>query len=170
MSDFEIATYNERAQTGPCFVCEMLAGTPGYEHRIVFDDGDHLAFLDKHPTLYGKLLVVPRSHIEDPIGGFTQDSYLALQRVVHQVATALARVVETERMYVLSLGSNQGNRHVHWHIAPLPPGVPYEEQQLYALDWSTRGRLELTDHEADQLAARLRAELDRPALTAGESA
>ena len=34
----------------------------------------------------------------------------------------------TERLYLLSLGSHQGNAHVHWHIAPLPPGVPYAKR------------------------------------------
>ena len=38
-----------------------------------------------------------------------------------------------ERLYVLCLGSLQGNRHVHWHLVPLPPGVPYEQQQVTAL-------------------------------------
>jgi diadenosine tetraphosphate (Ap4A) HIT family hydrolase len=40
----------------------------------------------------------------------------------------------TERRYVLSLGSQQGNRHVHWHVVPLPPGVPYHEQQTALFD------------------------------------
>jgi hypothetical protein len=43
---------------------------------------------------------------------------------------AVRRTVEAERVYILSLGSQQGNRHVHWHIAPLPYGVPFKEQQL----------------------------------------
>ena len=42
-------------------------------------------------------------------------------------------MVPTERLYVLSLGSMQGNAHVHWHVAALPPGVPYAEQQYAAL-------------------------------------
>ncbi len=66
--------------------------------------------------------------------------------------------VPTERLYVLSLGSQQGNRHVHWHIAPLPPGVPYLEQQYAALDLE-RGVLEIPDDEMEELAARLRARL-----------
>jgi hypothetical protein len=36
-------------------------------------------------------------------------------------------------MCSLSLGSQQGDSHLHWHIAPLPPGVPYDQQQLHAL-------------------------------------
>jgi hypothetical protein len=44
-----------------------------------------------------------------------------------------SEVVPTERTYSLSLGSKQGNAHLHWHVAPLPPGVPYERQQYHAL-------------------------------------
>ena len=51
----------------------------------------------------------------------------------HRNARAVAAVVPTGRMYSLSLGSQQGNAHLHWHVAPLPPGVPYREQQFRAL-------------------------------------
>jgi histidine triad (HIT) family protein/ATP adenylyltransferase len=43
-----------------------------------------------------------------------ETEYLALHRVVHRVAGAVAAVVPTERMYCLSLGSQQGNAHLHW--------------------------------------------------------
>ncbi len=52
---------------------------------------------------------------------------------MEQRRTAVAGALPTGRMYSLSLGSQQGNSHVHWHVAPLPPGVPYEQQQFYAL-------------------------------------
>jgi hypothetical protein len=69
---------------------------------------------------------------EGPVEGLVEDldieEYLRLQRVVCRVATALRHVVPTEPVYVLSLGSQQGNAHVRWHVAPLPPGVPYEEE------------------------------------------
>lgn len=60
----------------------------------------------------------------------------------------------TERLYVLSLGSQDGNRHVHWHVAPLPPGVPFERQQLAAFESNVC--LDLGDDELAALAARLR--------------
>ena len=69
----------------------------------------------------------------------------------------MRRAVPTERLYVLSLGSQQGNRHVHWHVAPLPPGLPFEQQQLAALD--TSRCIELSPEEAEALAARIRAAL-----------
>jgi ATP adenylyltransferase len=87
-------------------------------------------------------------------GDFTPDEYARLQRVVHRVGEAIRRVVPTERLYILSLGSRQGNRHVHWHLAPLPPGVPFEEQQLAALD--TDICLDLSEAEMTELAQKLR--------------
>jgi diadenosine tetraphosphate (Ap4A) HIT family hydrolase len=56
------------------------------------------------------------------------------------------------QLYLLSLGSNQGNAHVHWHIVPLPAGVPYREQQLGIY---RKGILKIPEEEMAALAARL---------------
>jgi hypothetical protein len=56
-------------------------------------------------------------------------------------------------MYILSLGRQQGNQHVHWHLAPLPPGVPYHLQQLAALSFD-RSILDLSGDERAALAER----------------
>jgi ATP adenylyltransferase len=61
-------------------------------------------------------------------------------------------------MYVLSPGSQQGNRHVHWHLVPLPPGVPYEGQQLALLS-EERGWLAIPDEEMSTLASAIGAAL-----------
>jgi diadenosine tetraphosphate (Ap4A) HIT family hydrolase len=61
----------------------------------------------------------------------------------------------TERLYVLSLGSKQGNSHVHWHVVPLPPGVPYEQQQFVALMLERTGYLDMSDDEKGALAAEI---------------
>ena len=58
----------------------------------------------------------------------------------------------------ISLGSQQGNRHLHWHLAPLPPGVPYEQQQYYAL-MAEHGVLDVSEQEQADLAARIRTHL-----------
>nr|SBP00495.1 putative HIT motif protein [Nonomuraea gerenzanensis] len=78
--------------------------------------------------------------------------------VVRRVAPAVESVVPSERTYVLSLGSRQGNAHLHWHVAPLPPGTPYEQQQFHAL-MSENGVLRWDRERAEELAARLRAAL-----------
>jgi len=67
--------------------------------------------------------------------------------------------VHLERVFLPSLGSQQGNSHVHWHIAPLPPGVPFHEQQGEALRVKD-GALDLSDAEMSQLARQIRAAMD----------
>ena len=152
---FDLEEYVDRVQSGPCFICEIVAGDPEHRHHIIYQDDLAIVFLNKYPTLYGYTLVAPREHREQAPGDLTLDQYLALQRVIYRVAEALRQVVPTERVYILSLGSQQGNSHVHWHIVPLPPGVPYREQQLEALRME-KGVLKLSDHELKSLAARIR--------------
>lgn len=149
-----------RARLGDrCFICELLAGNPAYAHHVVYKDDAAIAFLNRYPSLLGHTLVAPRRHLEHVTGDFAPDEYVELQRVVHRVGEALRATVPTERLYVLSLGSRQGNRHVHWHLAPLPPGVPFAEQQLAALN--TDEVVDLTDAELADLAARVREALTR---------
>jgi diadenosine tetraphosphate (Ap4A) HIT family hydrolase len=142
---------------GRCFICEFLAGNPEYAHEVVYEDEFSVAFLNKYPPLLGYVLVAPREHREDVTGDFTPEEYLRLQEVVHRVGEAIRAVVPTERLYVLSLGSRDANAHVHWHVAPLPPGVPFEQQQFAALDTNTR--LELSADERTELARKLQARL-----------
>lgn len=151
----DFAAIRERL-AGRCFICELIAGNPEFHHHVVYEDDSAIAFLNAYPPLYGYVLVAPRAHKEQVTGDFTVDEYLQLQQVVWRVGEAIRQVVPTERLYVLSLGSKAGNRHVHWHLAPLPPGVPFEEQQLAALDADV---LNLMDDEFGELAARLRASL-----------
>jgi diadenosine tetraphosphate (Ap4A) HIT family hydrolase len=150
---FDEAAYERRAREGPCFICALVAGNN--PHHVIYEDETAIVFLNRYPMLYGYTLVAPRAHREQATGDFTRDEYLALQRVIYEVSDALRQVVPTERLYILSLGSQQGNRHVHWHLAPLPPGVPYAEQQTAALDHS-RGVLALADKEQASLAQALR--------------
>ncbi len=144
--------YHRRAQTGPCFICRIVGRNPGHAAHIVYEDDKAIAFLDQYPRLYGYTLVAPRDHRVQVTGDFTMEEYLALQRTVHRVAEAVRQEVNAERMYLLSLGSNQGNAHVHWHIVPLPPGVPYREQQLGIY---RKGILKIPEEEMAALAARL---------------
>ncbi len=76
---------------------------------------------------------------------------VSVEGVVHRVAGAVAVSVPTERMYSLSLGSQQGNTHLHWHIAPLLPGVPYDQHQPHALSADHRA-LAVDDNSRAALA------------------
>lgn len=141
-----------------CYVCELLRGNPDYVHHVAYRDDVAVVYLCKYPSLWGHLMVAPVEHREHFAGDFDEDEYLALQRVVHRAARALESVVETERMYLLSLGSQQGNRHLHYHLVPLPPGVPYEEQQIAALA-EAKGYLDPPFEEMERLAAAIAASM-----------
>jgi diadenosine tetraphosphate (Ap4A) HIT family hydrolase len=154
----DIAAYEARVRAGGCFICGFLNGEPGLNHELIYDDGAHVGFLSRYPTLRGYALVVPFRHVEDVVRDLTPDEYLALQAAVHRVATAIGEVVQPERTYILSLGSMQGNAHVHWHIAPLPSGVPYREQQFHAL-MTENGVIAQTPEEVAALGAAIRAAL-----------
>ncbi len=47
---------------------------------------------------------------------------------------------------------------MHWHISPLPPGIPYHQQQFHAL-MAENGVLPWTQEQAKALAGQLRAAL-----------
>jgi histidine triad (HIT) family protein len=158
--EFDLASYVERAQTGPCFICGIARGDESLPAHVVFRDERHIAFLPNFHVLLGYVLVAPIEHREAVVGEFSLEEYLQLQEVVHRVACALHATVPTERIYILSLGSQQGNAHVHWHVAALPPGVPYDEQQFRALMAETKGVLALTADERLELADRVRAAIE----------
>lgn len=161
----DTAAYVARSQRGPCFICQIVAGERQGQRPIIYEDDTAIVFFSLHQVLYGYTLVAPRQHREGVTGDFTQDEYLALQKIVYQVAEALRQEVPTERVYILSLGSQQGNRHVHWHIAALPPGVPYDQQQFAALQLD-QGVLAVTDEDLTALAERLKRRLQSMRETA----
>ncbi len=151
---FDLDSYIEHIQNSPCFICELIAGRLNGNH-IIYQSDEFIAFLNKYPMLYGYVLIAPIAHKEQVTGDFTMDEYLALQRAVYQMAEAVRRTVQAERLYILSLGSQQGNRHVHWHIAPLPHGVPFKQQQLEALRVEN-GIIEISEEGMAKLAKDIR--------------
>lgn len=128
---------------------------------MLYANADTVAFLSRYPTMLGYSIVAPRRHVESWEQDLSEAEFLAFQSVIRMVAIALAAVLLTERMYSFSLGSQQDNSHLHWHLAPLPPGVPYEQQQYYAL-MAEHGVLDVSEQEQSSLAARIRSQLPRP--------
>ncbi len=152
---FDVDAYVTRTRSGGCFICAMLAGDAGAEHELVAQDEQHVAFLSRYPTLLGYTLVAPKAHRERVVGDFDEPAFLAMMSFVRQVAIAVEAVLAPERIYLLSLGSQQGNAHVHWHLAALPPGVPYREQQMHAL-MAEHGVIATTPEGQADLARRIR--------------
>jgi diadenosine tetraphosphate (Ap4A) HIT family hydrolase len=138
----------------PCFLCEVAMGTNELPQHFVHEDDTSMAILDAYPKAYGYTLVAPKQHREQVTGDFSLEEYLDLQRLVYRVAEAVREEVGAERVYLYSLGSNQGIAHAHWHVVPLPPGVPYEEQQSAWASWK-KGVLRIPQEEMASLAGRI---------------
>jgi diadenosine tetraphosphate (Ap4A) HIT family hydrolase len=144
MNDVETGTVDSAAYearlladnaAGRCFICELTdeATTPAHE-IVAYRDEQCIVFFPGWQRLYGYCLLAPRRHVTGVVSDFDEDEYLALQRRVHRLGRVLSEITPTERLYVYSFGSMQGVAHVHWHVAPLPPGVPFPEQQFAAVD------------------------------------
>jgi Diadenosine tetraphosphate (Ap4A) hydrolase and other HIT family hydrolases len=155
--EFDQDAYLALVRERPCFICGLVSGDPDFAHPVVYEDEFAVVFLNKYPTLLGYLLVCPKAHREQVTGDFELDEYLRLQAIVFAASQALRAVLRVERVYILSLGSQQANAHVHWHVAPLPPGVPFEHQQFYALDAERAGVLILNSTETRELTERIAA-------------
>ncbi len=154
----DMETFHHGMRTKPCFVCEIVAGENELPQHFVYEDDTAVAFLDAYPRAYGYTLVVPKEHREQVTGDFTLGEYLDLQRLIYRVCEAVREEVGAERMYLYTFGSNQGGAHVHWHVVPLPPGVPYEDQQGAWASWSN-GVLKVPQEEMASLAARIGARI-----------
>jgi diadenosine tetraphosphate (Ap4A) HIT family hydrolase len=154
----DMEAFHHGMRTRPCFVCEIVAGTNELTQHFVCEDDEAVAFLDAYPRAYGYTLVAPKEHREQVTGDFSTEEYLALQRLVYRVSEAVREEVGAERMYLYTFGSNQGGAHVHWHVVPLPPGVPYEDQQGAWAGWS-KGVLKIPQEEMASLAARIGARM-----------
>jgi diadenosine tetraphosphate (Ap4A) HIT family hydrolase len=158
--DFDGAAYERRIRTANCFICDLVAGRVGpYPERVVYRDDLLIAFLSQPPIQRGYCLVAPLAHRTHVVADFPLEEYLAVQAMVHRLGTALTQVLPVERLYVMSLGSQQGNSHVHWHVVPLPPGVPFEEQQYHAVMVERAGYLDLSQDEQSRLAGEINAAL-----------
>lgn len=156
---FDLETYVRRVRTGPCFICQIVERDPTNPHHVILETQTAIVFLAKYVVLHGYCLVAPKQHVTQVTADFSLEAYLELQTIVYRVAEALRATIPTERVYILSLGSNQGNAHVYWHVAPLPHGVPYEQQQFHAL-MTEHGVLHVEEQELADLATRLRAHLE----------
>jgi diadenosine tetraphosphate (Ap4A) HIT family hydrolase len=156
---FDLKGYLREIGDG-CFICRLAQRDPTLPaHHVIWRDDETIVFLNRFPTVYGYTLVAPVAHREQVTGDFSLHQYLALQRVVHAVAEAIRQALKPERVYVLSLGSQPANAHVHWHVVPVPPGMPLEQQQLALLDAAERGTLQLGPEEGETLVAQLRSHL-----------
>ena len=101
-----------------CIFCDILAGKR--EGHIVYEDENHLAFLDKYPIDDGHTLVIPKKHYER-ITDMDSNDVGKIFSLIPKIAKAVLSGASAD---AFSLAQNNGKAakqiipHVHIHIIP----------------------------------------------------
>ena len=101
-----------------CIFCDILAGKR--DGHIVYEDKNHIAFLDKYPIDDGHTLVIPKKHYER-ITDMDSNDVGEIFSIVPKIAEAVLSGAGAD---AFSLAQNNGKAakqiipHVHIHIIP----------------------------------------------------
>ena len=101
-----------------CIFCDILDGTR--DGHLVYEDNDHIAFLDKYPIDDGHTLVIPRKHHEK-ITDMDPNDVGKIFSLIPKIAKGVLAGAGAD---AFSLAQNNGKAakqiipHVHIHIIP----------------------------------------------------
>lgn len=132
-----------------CIFCDIV--NKKLDSHLIYEDREHIAFLDKYPIDIGHSLVIPRKHYEKIID-MNESEVGDLFSKVPKIAKAILNITSAN---AFSLGQNNGKAakqvvpHVHVHIIPR-----YNEKGTV---WTNRkiGN----EHELNMLAQKIRQKL-----------
>ncbi len=101
-----------------CIFCDIVSGKR--EGHFIYEDADHVAFLDKYPIDKGHSLVVPKRHHEKITDMESSDVGNLFSKIPH-IANKILGATKAD---AFSLAQNNGRAakqiipHVHVHIIP----------------------------------------------------
>jgi histidine triad (HIT) family protein len=99
-----------------CLFCKIIAGE--LAASIVYEDADHVAFLDHRPLFEGHTLLVPRAHIET----FAELPVAAVGpffTLTQRLSVAIPKAMEAAGTFVaMNNIVSQSVPHLHCHIVP----------------------------------------------------
>lgn len=130
-----------------CLFCRLGRGElPSYP---VYEDAEHVGFLDLHPIRPGHTLVIPRRHTAY-FHELSAEACAGLMEAVRQVAQRLQRTLTPPRVGLLVAGWDVA--HVHVHVVPMQ-----EYHDLTSKSLIEGNRASPTVEELRAMADRLRA-------------
>jgi histidine triad (HIT) family protein len=134
-----------------CIFCDIVSG--GEPAEIVWNDDDHLAFLDVRPLFPGHTLVIPKLHYET-LTDLPPDAVPPFFLVVQTLAGAVQRAMDAEGSFVaINNKVSQSVPHLHVHVVPRK-----RKDGLRGFFWP-RHKYK-SDAEMAEAGTKIRAELD----------
>ena len=129
-----------------CLFCRIVAGEiPSYK---IAEDDTYYAFLDIHPLAKGHTLVIPKEEV-DYLFDMNDKTLSGMMVLSKRIARALEYVVPCKRIGVAVLGLEVPHAHIHL--------IPINSEADISF---SRPKLKFTETEFEELAAKIRAELE----------
>jgi len=93
-----------------CVFCKIAQKK--VEHSQFWEDGKHIAFLDKNQSIFGHALVIPKNHVSY-VFNLHQEEYSALFIAAERVARALRKLIKCKRVGLNITGFEVPHTHIH---------------------------------------------------------
>jgi histidine triad (HIT) family protein len=99
-----------------CVFCRIIAGE--LPASIVYEDDDHVAFLDVRPLFEGHTLVVPRVHVET-LADLSPEGVAPFFTLVQRLSVAIPKAMDAAGTFVaMNNVVSQSVPHLHCHVVP----------------------------------------------------
>jgi diadenosine tetraphosphate (Ap4A) HIT family hydrolase len=97
-----------------CIFCKITAGAIPSE--IIWQDENHLAFLDIFPLRKAQAVVIPKDHLPSSIFALSDGAYIGLMAAAKKVSMLIEEKLGAERTMVVGEGLEID--HVHLKLYP----------------------------------------------------
>ena len=99
-----------------CIFCSIASGE--VNAKVVYDDADVVAFLDRNPQAPTHVIIIPRRHIDRLSAAGEEDAELLGKLQLAAAETAKLLQVENAFRLVLNNGRGAGQSvdHLHYHL------------------------------------------------------
>jgi histidine triad (HIT) family protein len=99
-----------------CVFCRII--NKELPASIVFEDDDHVAFLDQRPLFEGHTLVVPRAHVET-LADLPGDAVGPFFTLTQRLSVAIPQALDAAGTFVaMNNVVSQSVPHLHCHVVP----------------------------------------------------
>lgn len=95
----------------------------------VFEDNDHIAFLDIFPTAKGHTLIVPKHEVDD-LFDLPENEYNDLMTFARKVAKGLKKTIDCNRIGIAVIGLDVPHAHVHLIPINSVSDISFEKEKI----------------------------------------